>query len=164
MKRSTSTVQMAFTALAWLGLATPLAAQTQTTTDSGDAAAADVPNVLLCAVRSSHECTSTEGCATPGPAALGVPPFLLIDLTQALVTDPRAPAESAPISQIDGREIVDRTLFLTGIDPGEERVRDGLAWSLGIDLDDASMVVSGSSDGAGFVLLGNCLAMPTGDE
>jgi hypothetical protein len=50
-------------------------------------------------------------------------------------------------------------LLLQGAEEGREGVRDGLGWTMSVDIDRGDMVLTASGEGVAFVVFGVCTSM-----
>ena len=110
---------------------------------------------LLCAFMDIIECSDGGECMEVTPESINAPRFIEIDFKRKKISGTRAGGEKAT-TEIKNTERIDGKLILQGMENGQENVRDGLGWSLAIQEDTGKMVLTGSGDGAGFVVFGAC--------
>lgn len=106
---------------------------------------------LLCTTFQTFQCDPSAGCESVAIDDVGGSRQYLLDFKKKEVTD-----GSEVRSRIDNYEVIDRTLFVQGVEDGRSDVRDGVAWSLSVSDPDGMMVLSVSAGDVGFVGLGAC--------
>ncbi len=126
---------------------------------SAEAAALDARAPFICSSNEVFECGRVVGCERTAPDDIGAPAFLLVDIEKNEIR-PLPQREAGPISTIDRMERIDNKLILQGAEDGREGVRDGLGWTLSVAEDTGHMVLTASSEDAGFVIFGTCTALP----
>lgn len=112
---------------------------------------------MLCAPGGYMECTS-NGCERVDASDINGPTFMLVDADERTITPVQG--QTDVVSVIDHVEILDGRLMLQGVEDGIEDVRDGLGYTIAVDLESGQMTFSSSADGAAFLAFGACTALP----
>jgi hypothetical protein len=120
------------------------------------AAGFDGSSPLFCAARIAMECTEIAGCERLSPNSGDVPSFIDIDFEAKIIRD-RANPQSKRTSKIEHMKQIDGKLLLQGAEDGAEGVRDGVAWSIAIQVDNGRMAMTASGDDVGFVVFVACV-------
>jgi len=117
----------------------------------------DESALFTCASVDVMECLPVEGCNRVGADAVGLPRFFKVDLKNKQLTAARA--DDTRKSVIERVEEVEGKLMLQGVEEGREGVRDGLGWTMSVDIDRGDMVLTASGEGVAFVVFGVCTSM-----
>jgi hypothetical protein len=107
---------------------------------------------LLCATQYVSQCDAGMDCVNVFPASVNVPDFFQVNVQDKVIgaiNDER----TTPIERV---EQLDGKLVLQGADDGVEDVRDGMAWSMSIDVETGKLVLSAAGDGFAMVIFGAC--------
>jgi hypothetical protein len=126
---------------------------------SAEAAALEARAPFICSSNEVFECGRGAGCKRTDPDAIDAPAFLLVDTAKNEIR-PLPQREAGPASTIERSMRIDNKLILQGAEDGREGVRDGLGWTLSVAEDTGHMVLTASGENAGFVIFGNCTALP----
>jgi hypothetical protein len=122
---------------------------------SGAQAGVDGSEPVICASVTIMECVPDGTCQRINAEEAGIPRFLRVDFAGQRITRTRPNGDDVS-SQIERSETVDGRLILQGAEDGFEGVSDGIGWSLSIDEETGSMVITGSGEDVAFVIFGAC--------
>ncbi len=122
---------------------------------SGAQAAVDGSEPVICASVNIMECVPDGTCQRINAEEAGIPRFLRVDFAGQRITRTRPNGDDVS-SQIERSETVDGRLILQGAEDGFKGVSDGIGWSLSIDEETGSMVITGSGEDVAFVIFGAC--------
>lgn len=125
------------------------------TSPAAIAAGVDGSKPMLCASSDLFECDAL-GCQRVSAEAIDAPRFLRVDLENKLVstTHPTGKEQESPIERV---EELDGKLILQGAEDGLPDIRDGLGWSLAIQKETGTMVLTASGGGVAFTIFGACI-------
>ena len=121
----------------------------------GAQAAVDGSEPVICAAANIMECFPDGNCERIDAEDAGIPRFFRIDFEAKKITRTRPNGDDIS-SQIDRSEVVDGRLILQGAEDGFEGVKDGIGWSVSIDEESGSLVLTGSGDDVAFAIFGAC--------
>lgn len=117
----------------------------------------DESAVFTCASVDVMECLPVAGCNRVSADAVGLPRFFKVDVENKQLT--AAHADDTRKTAIERVEEVEGKLMLQGAEEGREGVRDGLGWTMSVDIDSGDMVLTASGEGVAFVVFGACTSM-----
>lgn len=121
----------------------------------GSQAAVDGSEPVICAAANIMECFPDGHCERIDAEDAGIPRFFRIDFEAQQITRTQPDGDDVS-SQIERSEVVDGRLILQGAEDGFEGVKDGIGWSVSIDEETGSLVLTGSGDEVAFAIFGAC--------
>jgi hypothetical protein len=104
---------------------------------------------LICASFANHLCSVGEHCEAQGHDDSDVPRFFRISVQDKKVTGVR-PSGAKVEANIEKVARTASTMFLQGM-------QENLAWSVAIDEEDGTMILTASNKGNGMVVFGECI-------
>jgi hypothetical protein len=117
----------------------------------------DGSKALICSLAHVMQCEDgSDSCERLRPNEVGAPDFLNLDFQAKSITT----SKSAAVSPMENVELIDGRLYVQGAEDGLESEIDGFGWTMAITQDGGQLVLSGASDGMGFVFFGACTTPP----
>ena len=111
---------------------------------------------MLCATQLVNECLPGTPCRMVTSQDVNLPNFFHVDVTDRIIkgkhdggTDASTPIER--IEQLDGK------LILQGADDGTSNTPDGAGWTMVINVNSGSMLLTAAGDGFVVVVSGACM-------
>ncbi len=121
-------------------------------------AAADVfdgKHPLLCTAFVLYQCDLESQCVAVKPEEVGAAgDAWTIDFRTKEVT---STTKGAVPNKIGGFQQIDGKLFLTGIQDGDPKIRDGAAWSVAINQPNGELTIAVAIEDGAFIGLGSCV-------
>jgi len=111
---------------------------------------------MLCASQLVNECLTGTACKIVTAQDVNLPNFFRVDVTDRIITGKhdRGVEASTPIERI---EQLDGKLILQGADDGNSNTPDGAGWTMVINANTGSMLLTAAGDGFVVVVSGACM-------
>jgi hypothetical protein len=118
----------------------------------------DVDETVICATQEIHVCVLYEGCSQVKPPQINAPDFIKIDLKKMELTGRRYDGTYGTL-KIDKKTLLPKLLLLEGVNPEPDELKDGLAFSVAIDVGTGRMAGSVTTTETVYSFLGACHAL-----
>jgi hypothetical protein len=111
---------------------------------------------MLCASQLVNECLPGSACNMVTAQDVNLPNFFHVDVTNRVITGKHdgGVEASTPIERI---EQLDGKLILQGADDGNSSTPDGAGWTMVINANTGSMLLTAAGDGFAVVVSGACM-------
>ncbi len=119
---------------------------------SGSAFGFETSEPILCASVDVYECVDGGTCTKVIPEAVNAPTFFRLDLKKETVQVTKAggPNKATTFKHLEGRYV------MQGVDEGQLRESDGIAWSIQVEEDTARFVATSITRQATITIFGAC--------
>jgi len=122
---------------------------------AAQAAGFDGKSNLLCTLTEVYDCDPANACGILAAPDLHDLRHLSVDVKKKTVT--LAHIDTPLSSRIDSMKVIDRNLFLQGVEDGRVDEDDGGGWTMSIDTTYGTMIFTQAGSTAAFVGFGGCV-------
>ncbi len=118
----------------------------------------EIKDTVICATQEIHVCALYAGCARVMPPEINAPDFIKIDLKEMKLAARRYDGSYGTL-KIDKKTQLPKLLLLQGVNSEPEELKDGLAFSIAIQVDTGRMAGSATTTETVYSFLGTCHAL-----